>query len=79
MDLVHQALQRDFEMNSQDNGYLLNQISRKYEDGDAAGVGAVFDVPQRVMALTADDIQQAAQSTLDMNRYVKVTLMPEGR
>jgi len=39
----------------------------------------VFDVPQRVMALTADDIQQAAQSTLDMNRYVKVTLMPEGR
>jgi zinc protease len=79
MELVHQALQRDFETNSQDNGYLLNQISRKYEDGDAAGVGAVFDVPQRVMALTADDIQQAAQSALDMNRYVKVVLMPEKR
>jgi zinc protease len=77
MDLVHQALQRDFELNSQDNGYLLNQISRKYEDGDAADVGAIFDLPRRVISLTADDIQQAAQSALDMSRYVKVTLVPE--
>ena len=79
MDLVHQALQRDFELNSQDNGYLLNQLSRKYQDGDAADLGAVFDLPQRVMSLTADDIQRAAQSALDMSRYVKVTLMPEGK
>ena len=30
------VLLREFEQNSQDNGYLLNQISRRYEDGDAA-------------------------------------------
>jgi zinc protease len=77
MALVRQAMLRDFETNSQDNGYLLNQISRKYEDGDAAGMGAVFDLPARVEALTAEQIQSAAQTALDTNRYVKVTLNPE--
>ena len=77
MALVRQAMLRDFETNSQDNGYLLNQISRKYQDGDAAGVGAVFDLPARVEALTAEQIQSAAQTTLDTTRYVKVTLNPE--
>ena len=28
------GLLREFERNSQDNGYLLDQISRRYEDGD---------------------------------------------
>jgi zinc protease len=77
MALVRQAMLRDFETNSQENGYLLNQISRKYEDGEAAGVGAIFDLPARVEALTADDIQSAAQTALDTSRYVKVTLNPE--
>jgi len=77
MSLVRQALLRDYETNSQDNAYLLNQISRKYQDGDAAGVGAVFNLPDRVAALTADQIQAAAQSSLDMSRYVKVTLVPQ--
>jgi zinc protease len=77
MGLVRSALMRDFETSSQDNAYLLNQISRKYEDGDAADVGDVFSVPERVAALTADAIQSAAQSALDTTRYVKVTLMPE--
>ena len=77
MGLVRQALLRDFETNSQDNGYLLNQISRKYADGDAAGIGAIFDLPARVEALTADQIQSAAQKALNTTRYVKVTLNPE--
>ena len=32
---IRAALLRDFEQNSQDNGYLLNQIARRYADGDA--------------------------------------------
>ena len=36
--LIRDGLLREFEKNSQDNGYLLNQISRRYEDGDAADV-----------------------------------------
>jgi len=37
---IRAALLRDFEQDSQDNSYLLNQISRKVEDGDAALVMA---------------------------------------
>ena len=71
------ALLREFERNSQDNGYLLNQIARRYEDGDAANVAAVDNLPDQIAALTGDAIQQAAQTYLDTGNYVKVTLMPE--
>jgi zinc protease len=75
--LIREALLREFETNSQDNGYLLNQISRRYEDGDAADIAAVDNLPERIAALTADAIQQAAQTQLNTSSYVKVTLMPE--
>ena len=38
---IREALLREFESNSRDNGYLLNQISRRYEDGVTADVAAV--------------------------------------
>jgi zinc protease len=79
MTLIRQALTREFEANSQENGYLLNQIARRYEDGDQAALASVFDVPARIAALTGDAIQQAARTYLDTNNYVKVTLMPEAK
>jgi zinc protease len=75
--LIRGALLREFERNSQENGYLLNQISRRYEDGDVADVAAVDHLPDRIAALTGDAIQQAAQTHLNTGNYVKVTLMPE--
>jgi zinc protease len=74
--LMRDALLRDFERNSQDNSYFLNQIARRYEDGDAADVAAVDNLPQRIAALTGDAVQQAAQTYLNTANYVKVTLMP---
>jgi len=74
---VRAALVRDFEQDSQDNGYLLNQIARRYADGDAAHIGSVLDVPDQIAALTGEAIQQAARTYLDNENYVKVTLMPE--
>ena len=74
---VRAALLRDFEQDSQDNFYLLNQIARRYADGDAAHVAAVLDLPDQIAALTGEAIQQAAQTYLDNGNYVKVTLMPE--
>ena len=56
--LIREALLREFERNSQDNGYLLNQIARRYEDGDAADIGAVADMPERIAALTGAAIQR---------------------
>lgn len=78
MSLIREGLLREFEKNSQDNGYLLDQIVRRYEDGDAANVGAVDDLPRRIAALTGDAIQQAARTYLSDSNYVKVTLVPEG-
>jgi len=73
------ALLHDFEQDSQDNGYLLNEIARRYAEGDAAHVAAVVDLPDRIAALTGDAIQEAARTYLDTANYVKVTLMPETR
>ena len=74
--LIRGALLREFEVDSQENGYLLNQISRRYEDGNAAGLAAISDMPDRISALTGDAIQQAARTYLNTSNYVKVTLMP---
>ncbi|HEY6356881.1 MAG TPA: insulinase family protein, partial [Vicinamibacterales bacterium] len=77
MSLVRAALQREFETNSQDNGYLLNQIAERYADGDAADVGAIWNLPERLGTLTAGAIQDAAESALTTNHYVIVTLVPQ--
>jgi zinc protease len=75
--VIRGILRREFETNSEDNGYLLNEISRRYANADAADVTAIFSLPQQVSALTSGAIQQAARSYLDTGNYVKVTLMPE--
>ena len=76
---IREALIREFERNSEDNAYLLNQISRRYEDGEGANVAAVFNLRERIGALTGEAIQQAAQTYLDTTNYVKVTRMPEAK
>jgi zinc protease len=76
---IRENLVREFDRNRQDNGYLLNQIARRYEEGDAANVAAVERMPERIAALTGDAIQQAAQSYLNTANYVKVIRMPEAR
>src|SRR5688572_7948087 len=77
MDRIRTALGRDYDENSQNNGYLLNQIVRRYEEGNPEGVAGVFNVPAQIGALTAAQIQQAAQMYLNTDNYVRVTLMPE--
>jgi zinc protease len=74
--LIRQALLRELEVNSQDNGYLLNQISLRYEDGDGADVAAIGNMPAQIAALTGDAVRQAAKTYLNTENYVKVTLMP---
>jgi zinc protease len=79
MERLREGLLRDYETNSQDNGYLLNQIARHYEDGEVAGLDEIESLPDRIAALTAQTIQQAARTYLDENNYVKVTLMPASK
>ena len=77
MARVRDGLVREFEQNSQDNGYFLNEIAQAYEDGDGADVAAVLNLPAQIAALTSNAIQQAARAYFDTTNYVKVTLMPE--
>jgi predicted Zn-dependent peptidase len=77
MAMMREGLLREYETNSQDNGYLLNQISRRYEDGDPARISAGDDLPAQIEALTGAAIQRAAQTYLNTANYVKVTRMPE--
>ena len=79
MARIRDALRREFERNSQDNGYLLNQIARRYADGETADLASVVNLPEHIAALTGEAIQQAAQTYLNTKNYVKVTLMPEGK
>ena len=77
VSVVRGILAQDFEKDSEDNGYLLAQISRRYDDGDGANVGAAVKAPQQISELSGAVIQQAAQRYLDTDNYVRVTLMPE--
>ena len=79
MSLIREALLRQFEANRQENGYILEEIVHRYADGDAAGVTAIWNLPDRLGTLTSDAIQQAARTYLNANNYVKVTLVPEKR
>ena len=42
-------------------------------------LAAATSLPDRIAALTGAAIQQAAQTYLNTNNYVKVTLMPAGK
>jgi zinc protease len=70
-----EALLREFETNSKLNGYLLNQIYLRYQNGeDPAGL---WNIPEYYKKLDAAMIQQAAKTYLNTNNFVEVTLFPE--
>ncbi|HEY0763396.1 MAG TPA: insulinase family protein [Pyrinomonadaceae bacterium] len=70
-----EALLREFETNSKQNGYLLNQIALRFQNGeDPAGI---WLVPEFYQKLDAATIKDAARLYLNPQSYVKVTLFPE--
>jgi zinc protease len=74
---AQRGLQRDFEVNSRDNQYLLNRILFKYEYGEP--VADVFNMAPYYDQVTVASVRDAARMYLNTNRYVKVTLMPDIR
>src|SRR5437867_7340940 len=77
MAFLHENLLREFERNSQDNGYFLNEIARRYKNRDTSNLAAIANVPDRIKVLTAAEVYEAAQTYLDTNRDVKVILTTE--
>jgi zinc protease len=70
-----EAMLREFETSSKQNGYLLTQIAGKYQIGE--DVSGVWEAPEVFKKLDRDSIQAAAKSYLNTQNYVKVTLLPE--
>ena len=69
--------QRELDRMSQDNGYLLNQILRRYETGESLDRDVVSENAAEIAALTGEAVTRAAVRYLDPARYVRVTLMPD--
>jgi zinc protease len=79
MGRIRQGLLREYELDSQENGYFLNEIARRYADGAVMEAAGASNLPDQIAALTGPAIQQAAQTYLNTSNYVKVTLMPAGK
>ena len=77
MARVRDILLKELDERSQDNRYVLNDIARLYEEGDAANLAKVNQEPANIAALSAEVIQQSTMRYLDTANYVQVTLMPE--
>jgi zinc protease len=74
---IRGILRREFDKNSVDNVYFLNQISRRYQDGEGESVALVDKLPEQIDQLTGEMLKQAATTYLSVDRYVKVTQVPE--
>jgi zinc protease len=74
---VKAALERDFESNSHQNGFLAAQIAQRYKTGDP--VEGLWRMPEMFRALTTQQVHDAARQYLDTNNYVRVTLKPGTR
>jgi zinc protease len=75
LDEVKLSMLRDFETNSQNNGYLLDQIAFRYQHGEP--VEGLWDVPKYYEKLDPVTIRDAARKYLDPANVVRVTLLPE--
>jgi hypothetical protein len=64
-------------MNSLENGFLLGQVSRRYENGEIDDLASISNYADRLGDLTGPLIHQAAMNYLNTANYVKVILMPE--
>jgi predicted Zn-dependent peptidase len=79
LTLVQESLKRDFERDSQDNGYLLNAIVRDYQEDGGRNVADVEHLPDQISALTSAQIHDAAQTYLKSDNAITVIQSPEKR
>ena len=73
---VREALIRDFETSTKQNGYLLTQIYLRYQvPGDLGEFFSLADFYKT--GVTSALIHEAARTYLNTDNYVQVTLLPE--
>ena len=72
---VRLAESRDFETNSQQNGWWLGQLVERYRLGEDPAILA--QVPDSFAVLTPASVQAASKLYFNTRRYVQVVLYPE--
>jgi zinc protease len=75
IDKVKEQQRRSNETNLRENGYWIGQINARVSSGGELGDITTYE--QYIDALTADDVQAAAQLYLNLEKYVRVSLYPE--
>ena len=71
------SMDRDLETGFQENGDLLNEMMTKVEYGE--DIADVFNPRPLYDQLTTTSLREAARQYLNPQRYVQVTLRPEGK
>jgi zinc protease len=74
---VRLAESRDYETNSQQNGWWLGQLVERYRLGEDPAILA--QVPDSFAVLTPASVQAASKLYFNTGRYVQVMLYPEKR
>jgi zinc protease len=74
---VREAMLREFETNTKQNSYLLGQIYLRYQVPQ--DLGEFFGLAEYYKTLNAKMILDAARTYLNIDNYVKVTLLPESK
>jgi len=72
---IREILTKDFESSSRQNGFLLREITARYQNGE--DVAGLFSLPEAYEALSGPAIQEAARRYFNENNVVTVKLMPE--
>jgi zinc protease len=71
---AREALLRDFETGSMQNGYLLTQIAARYRNEES--VEGFFRIDESYRTLTTEAVHEAARRYLSTGSYVRATLVP---
>jgi zinc protease len=72
---IRQQLKREYETSSRENGFLLREMTSRYENGE--DVSELFTLPESYDKLTGAAILDAARTYLDKKNFVRVELFPE--
>ncbi|MDR2556827.1 MAG: insulinase family protein [Bacteroidales bacterium] len=77
LDKVQKLHIRNFETSSQENRFWLNTLQNVDYEGYDLNKASLEVQTKRAMNITASFLQQTASKYIDMNRYVRLVLVPE--
>jgi zinc protease len=79
LTLVREGVMRDYQRDSQNNGYLLNAIAREYEENGGKNVADIEHFSDQLASLTSAEISEAAQTYLKADNSVIIIQRPARR